>query len=139
MARTANTPPTNAPSQAHITQAAADARRRRTDTLEQIAAGELDPESLVLLASIDKAIARIRVKRAIAALPGWGEKSAEDACRWARIGTDRHLSFLVSDAHPERAERLLRVLALGPGHRPEVIDGWPLFGRLTWLEEELED
>ena len=130
-------PPPNPPSPRALATAAADARRRRTEVLKEVSNGDLDAESLIFLASVDKAVSRIRIKRAIAALPGWGDKSADDACRWARIGIDRHLSYLVSDAHPDRAERLLRVLALGPGHRPEITDGWPMFRRLSWLETEV--
>lgn len=136
---TTKRPPPGSLSQAELTNAASEARRRRTETLRQLADGELTLDALLVLAAVDKAVAKITVKRAVAALPGWGDKSAVDACRWARIDPSRQLAFVVSDVHPERADRLRRAIELGPGHRPEIPDGWPMFGRLPWLEDELAD
>lgn len=115
-------------------EAAWEAKRRRTEVLRQLAAGELGFNALLALAMVDPAVSRMKALRALVALPSWGPRSAETALARAGIDSGRRLGYVVSPAAPQRVSRLLKLVDVGPGGRPPLAPGWPLWGRTDWVE-----
>ncbi len=109
--------------QATAAKLAADASR--AEALDALATGRTDLGKLVGEAEASRALARIRIAAALAALPGWGPVKAERTL--ARLGwdEDRRLRWLLGTAGSARLRRLLEEVA--PSEPPSVPRGWPWF------------
>ncbi len=109
--------------QATAAKLAADASR--AEALDALATGRIDLGALVGEAESSRAVARIRISAALAALPRWGPVKAERTLR--RLGWDeaRRLRWLLGTAGSVRLRRLLEEVV--PSDPPTVPRGWPWF------------
>lgn len=116
------------------TAAAREAAARRRETLEGIAAGAIDCQVLIMIATVEPPVARMRLCHALRAFPRWSAASAAGLLRQLKIPEDARLSYLLLPSRSELIDKLADSIALGPRRRPEITPGWPFFGRCEWAD-----
>lgn len=116
--------------------ASLEARTRRTELADQIAAGNVPFDLLLDIASIDPAIARMPLHNAISAYPHWGPTATARFLEPLNIPAKARLSWMLQATRPDIKARIRMQVPLGPGKRPPLPHQWPMFGQTPdWVKE----
>lgn len=112
---------------------AASARRVVT---EQVKSGEKPFSWLLAAAYRDERVARLRLKKAIQSVPGWGPARAQNVCERAGINQERTIAWAFEHSSAQLRDLMRWVEAdedTAPWF-PELHEGWPYTPPSTQLQ-----
>lgn len=117
-------------------EAASHAAQRRREVIHDLKTEGMTFDTLLLVAEIDPPIARMRLSKAIGALPHWNVRTTGDLLAAYKIDIKTRLGWLITSPRGRSvATELTGKINLGPGGRPPLPPQWPIHGRCDWMEQ----